>query len=233
MNKFTRFLLTTLIATQLSGCYNHGIQEADILVLNMGSPATPAIARRLEMWGVKYTILDGLVSTKEIIAVNPRGLIITGSPESVLDPGTPRAHDDYFKLNIPILGLCYGMQMIAEQLGGKVKRCSKSEKEIVLARFNGKCELAHSGLTEMNVLMDHDDCVVEIPEGFHSDASSDITQHAMICSHDKKIYMIQFHPERYDMVPESGVFLDNFIHKATAHERLLDSDHTLDKKLKK
>ncbi|GEM_PF-3775679 len=221
MFKITRFLLVLIIATQLAGCYQQGIQEADILVLNMGSPATPAIARRLEMWGVNYTILEGLAPIADIRKVNPRALIITGSPDSVLDAGSPRAHEDYFKLNIPILGLCYGMQMIAEQLGGKVRKCSKSEKDVVPVRFNGKCELAHSGLREMNVLMDHDDCVVEVPHGFHTDASSDITQHAMICSHDRKVYLIQFHPERYDMVPASGTFLDAFIHKAVKHDRLI------------
>lgn len=220
--RLTHIFLLILLASPLSGCISRGVKQADILILNMGSPATPKIARRLHMHDVEYTVLEGLVPVEEIRKVNPRGIIISGSPDSVLDAGAPRAPSDYFKLNVPILGLCYGMQMIAEQLGGKVKRCHKSEKDIVLARFNGKCGLVPEGLTHMHVLMDHDDCVVEIPKGFHTDASSLITDHAMVCSHDHKIYLIQFHPERYDTVPESGVILDAFIRKAIKHPRLTE-----------
>jgi GMP synthase (glutamine-hydrolysing) len=217
-------LLLFIVTTQLCGCSHLGMQQADILILHMGSSATPKMARRLERLDVSYTIFDGLVSVEQIRKVNPKAIIITGSPQSVLDVGSSRAHPDYFNLNIPILGLCYGMQMIAEQLGGKVKKCSKSEKEIVLAQFNGKCGINPEGLTHMHVLMDHDDCVVEIPKGFHTDASSLITQHAMICHPEKQIYLIQFHPERYDTVPESGVFFDNFIQKVMGKKLSLAED---------
>lgn len=210
--KFFLVSLLTLIFT-FAGCNHNNQTDTEILILFMGSPATPKIAKRLEKLNVKYKILNGLVPASEILAVNPKAIIITGSPDSVMDHGSPRAPAEYFKLKIPILGLCYGMQMLAEQLGGKVKKCVRSEKAVVPVTFNGKCGLAPEGLKEMHVLMDHDDCVVEIPQGFHTDASSEITQHAMVCSHDKLFYLIQFHPERYDTVPESGVILDAFIKK--------------------
>jgi GMP synthase (glutamine-hydrolysing) len=212
MNVVLRFILL-ITATQLCSCGNYGVEKPDFLILHMGSSATNNIARRLEYRNATYIILDGLVPVEEIKAINPKAIVITGSPDSVMEEGSPRAHKDYYNLNIPILGLCYGMQMIVEQLGGKVKKCTKSEKEVVLAQFNGKCGLAPAGLKEMHVLMDHDDCVVELPKGFHSDASTSITEHAMVCSHDRQMYLFQFHPERYDTVPASGVFLDMFINK--------------------
>lgn len=213
MRNYWCIFLTMISTTLLSGCMHNGIQKADILILHLGSGATPKIAQRLEDFKISYTILDGLVPVEQIKQVNPKAIIITGSPDSVLNEGSPRAHENYFNLNIPILGLCYGMQMIAEQLGGKVKKCHKEEKGIFLASFTGKCGLTPVGMKEMHVLMDHEDCVVEIPKGFHTDASSDITHHAMVCSQAKKIYLIQFHPERYDTVPASGIILDAFIKK--------------------
>lgn len=213
INRIVAFFCILLIVP-IAGCIHRGIEKADILILNMGSPATPKIARRLEMLNVSYTILDGLAPLSDIKQVNPKAIIITGSPESVLDEGTPRAPMEYFKLNVPILGLCYGMQMIAEQLGGKVRKCTKAEKDVVAARFTGGCGITPPGMQVMNVLMDHEDCVVEAPEGFHTDTSTEITQHAMICHHKKKIHLIQFHPERYDTVPESGVILDAWVRMA-------------------
>ncbi len=206
-------MIVFIAATLLPGCVQQGAHRTEVLILHMGSHATPNIARRLEKHGVSYTILQGFVPAEEIRQINPKALIITGSPDSVLNKNSPRAPEAYYSLNIPILGLCYGHQMIVEQLGGKVGKCRASEKGIFPVTFTGKCGLTPKGMAGMNVLMDHDDCVTEVPEGFHTDASSDITQHAMVCSHARKLYLIQFHPERYDTVPESGVILDAFIMK--------------------
>jgi GMP synthase (glutamine-hydrolysing) len=203
------------ITTFLCGCKTVPMQKVDMVILHLGSGATPKIAEKLKNMRVSYVILEGLVPTEEIKSYHPKGVIITGSPESLLDEGAPRAPASYYKLDIPILGLCYGMQMIAEQLGGKVKKCTQSEKGMFPVTFTGKCGLTPEGMKELHVLMDHDDCVVEIPKGFHTDASSSITQHAMICSHDRKMYLIQFHPERYDTAPASCVILDAFINKVT------------------
>lgn len=206
--------LVLFLVLMLSACAPKKPGPTDILILEMGSPATPNLVERLEKLGVSYEIYPGFLEAKDIRTANPKAIIITGSAKSLLDDhDAPYASDDFYTLNIPILGLCYGMQMIVEQLGGKVKKCSKSEKGIFPVTFNGKCGLTPAGMDELEVLMDHDDCVVDLPKGFVTDASSSITQNAFSCSHDKQMYLIQFHPERYDTAPESGIILDLFIHK--------------------
>ncbi|MBP6986035.1 MAG: hypothetical protein KBB83_05525 [Alphaproteobacteria bacterium] len=207
-------IMTAFVTTLLPGCMKPEPEHVDMVILHLGSGATPSIARRLEDYGISYKILDGLVPTQEITRLQPKALILTGSPDSVLEAGSPRAPEGYYHLNIPVLGLCYGMQMMVEHLGGRVEKCRCSEKSVVRAKFTGLCDLTPEGVKEMDVLMDHDDCVVKIPKGFIADASTDITPHAMICSPQRKLYLIQFHPERADAAPFSGCILDAFLKKA-------------------
>lgn len=209
-----RFFLMTLIVTGLlGGCVRPEPKRVDMVILHLGSGATPSIASRLESYNITYKIMNGLVPTQEILNLQPKALILTGSPDSILEAGSPRAPLGYYNLKIPVLGLCYGMQMMVQHLGGRVEKCVSSEKEVVKARFTGACGLTPPGVKEMDVLMDHDDCVVAIPRGFLADASTDITPHAMVCSPAKKLYLIQFHPERDDAAPASAVILDAFLEK--------------------
>ena len=188
--------------------------HTDILILEIGSPATPNIAARLDGLGVDYVIHPGFLGAEGIAKYKPKAVIITGSPLSVLNEDAIYIADDFFEIGIPVLGLCYGMQMIVEQLGGKVRACNKSEKGMFPVRINGACGLTPKHASQWTVVMDHDDCVEELPAGFITDTSSEITKHAFSCSLDRQMYLIQFHPERYEYSPESGVMLDMFVGKA-------------------
>lgn len=198
----------------LTGCAERQVPHTDFLILHLGSGATPILSERIQKLGYTTKINDGFLAKEEIMKINPKAVIVTGSPKSLLDDDdAPYVADDFYDLKIPVLGLCYGMQMIADQLGGRVAKCSESEKRVTRVTFTGECGITPQGLREMDVLMDHDDCVTHLPEGFVTDASSDITHHAMSCSPTRNMYLIQFHPERYDTVPESGVIIDLFVEK--------------------
>ena len=214
-----------IILALLYTCVSAYAQNPDILILNMGSPATPKLAKRLDKLGATYVIPIGLLDKKGILEYSPKAVIITGSPKSIFDEDAPYASEDFYELGIPVLGLCYGMQMIAEQLGGEVKKCSKSEKGVFHVTFTGECGITPPDMAELDVLMDHDDCVTKLPDDFITDSKSEITPHALSCSPSRQLYLIQFHPERYDTAPESGVILDLFVKKIVLKEQ-----QTLDEK---
>lgn len=206
------FFLTFLLL--ICGCAQRAPKNTDVVILHMGASATAVsqLAKRLETLRVSYVINHGLLDKEGILKYSPKAVVITGSMKSLLDDeDAPFASEDFYSLGIPVLGLCYGMQMIAVQLGGEVKKCSKSEKAVVPVTINGQCGITPPGMTKLDVLMDHDDCVTRLPDDFITDVSSEITYHAMSCSPKRQLYLIQFHPERYDAAPESGVILDLFV----------------------
>lgn len=213
--KLTSSLIGLIV---LTGCVAPRPQSCDFLVLHMGSPATPRLVKRIESLGATYQIHQGLMSAAEINLIDPKAVIITGSPQSVFDLDAPFAPADFYTLDKPVLGLCYGMQMIAHQLGGRVDRCSRAEKGMFDVTFTGQCGLTPKNMTKLSVLMDHDDCVTNLPADFIIDASSQITRYSYACSLKRQMYLIQFHPERYDRAPESGVMIDRFVQRVLSGE---------------
>jgi GMP synthase (glutamine-hydrolysing) len=180
------------------------IHDQKILILDFGSQYTQLIARRIREVGVYCELRAWDITAQEIREFNPRGIILSGGPESVHAENSPRAPDCVFNLNIPVLGICYGMQTMAEQFGGKVHSSDVHEFGYAQVNVNAESSLLHdikdhvcakTGVGLLDVWMSHGDKVVGLPEGFTLVASTDTCPIAAIANEEKKLYGIQFHPE--------------------------------------
>jgi GMP synthase (glutamine-hydrolysing) len=141
------------------------IQTERILVIDFGSQTTQLIARRIRESGVYCEIHPFDVDAGFIEEFAPRGVVLSGGPETVTDVDTPRIPDGVFDLGVPVLGICYGMQAMAAQFGGTVQ--SSSEREFGHARVFNRGGRLLSGLgNELDVWMSHGDRVTELPPGF-------------------------------------------------------------------
>ena len=183
-----------------------------ILVLDFGSQYTQLIARRVRESNVYSEILPWDIDEEKIIEIKPKGIILSGGPESVTQSHTPRIPQVVFDLNIPLLGICYGMQTLAEQMGGQV--ISSDNKEFGHAEVLLKADSALFKDLEqtLNVWMSHGDQVQDLPDNFTLIASTDSAPIAAMQHQTKPIFALQFHPEVTHT--ECGkVILDNFIFK--------------------
>ncbi|MDG6120006.1 glutamine-hydrolyzing GMP synthase [Lactococcus formosensis] len=170
-------------------------QLEKIIVLDYGSQYNQLIARRIREIGVFSELMSHKVTAQEIREINPLGIVLSGGPNSVYDEGSFDIDPEIFELGLPILGICYGMQLISHKLGGKVESASESEYGVAPIELKAKSELfAHTPGTQ-DVLMSHGDRVVEIPEGFHVVATSPNSPFAAVENTERNIYGIQFHPE--------------------------------------
>ncbi len=170
--------------------------NSKILVLDFGSQTTQLIARRIRELGVYSEIRPCFVSLKEIKDFSPSGIIFSGGPSSVYDNSAPKVDPEIFKLNIPILGICYGAQLISYILGGTVERSEKREYGLAYIEILEENEI-FKGLGKGNkykVWMSHSDRIEKLPEGFYILAKTQHSPFAAI-AHKKKIYGVQFHPE--------------------------------------
>lgn len=180
------------------------IHAQRILILDFGSQYTQLIARRVREIGVYSEIRAFDMTAEEIKDFDPRGIILAGGPESVTaGDGSPRAPECVFELGIPVLGICYGMQTMAEQLGGKVQGSSVREFGYAQVKVHGKSALLHDirdhvdaeGSSLLDVWMSHGDKVVDMPAGFEVMASTDSCPIAGMYCEEKDFYGVQFHPE--------------------------------------
>ncbi|WP_341784981.1 glutamine-hydrolyzing GMP synthase [Lactococcus petauri] len=170
-------------------------QLEKIIVLDYGSQYNQLIARRIREIGVFSELMSHKVTAQEIREISPLGIVLSGGPNSVYDEGSFDIDPEIFELGLPILGICYGMQLISHKLGGKVESASESEYGVAPIELKAKSELfAHTPETQ-DVLMSHGDRVVEIPEGFHVVATSPNSPFAAVENTERNIYGIQFHPE--------------------------------------
>jgi len=166
-----------------------------ILVLDFGSQYTQLIARRVRESNVYSEILPWDIAESKITALKPKGVILSGGPNSVTETFTPRAPQIVFDLGIPILGICYGMQTLAEQMGGHV--ISVDQKEFGHSELEIETEsILFKGLNKkINVWMSHGDQVQDLPDDFNLVASTASAPIAAMEHKDSPIFAIQFHPE--------------------------------------
>ncbi|MDO6421873.1 glutamine-hydrolyzing GMP synthase [Saccharophagus degradans] len=182
---------------------NTDIHSQRILILDFGSQYTQLIARRVREVGVYSEIRAWDVSDEEIKEFAPKGIILAGGPESVTAGFSPRAPQLVFELGIPVLGICYGMQTMAEQLGGKVESSNVQEFGYAQVKIENECALIKdikdhvddSGAALLDVWMSHGDKVVAMPEQFTLMASTPSCPIAGMAWEEKKFYGVQFHPE--------------------------------------
>ena len=165
------------------------------IVLDFGGQYNQLIARRVRESGVYCEILRFDTPIAEIAARNPGGIIFTGGPNSVYDPASPHISPEIFSLGIPVLGICYGCQLMAYTLGGEVKSCDKSEYGKIDMTQDMKSPLFAGIPAQSTVWMSHTDYVSRVPEGFTVHASSADCPAAAFANEAKKLYAVQFHPE--------------------------------------
>jgi GMP synthase (glutamine-hydrolysing) len=166
-----------------------------IVVLDFGGQYNQLIARRIRDLGVYSELLPYNVSPERLTALNPKGIVFSGGPSSVYEDNAPHVDPAIYELGIPILGICYGMQLMAQQLNGKVQRASKREYGKADVDFDEANLLIHGLDRKQTVWMSHGDMVSELPEGFVADASTDHAPIAGMSHFDKKMFAVQFHPE--------------------------------------
>jgi len=190
-----------------------------ILILDFGSQVTQLIARRVRENGVYCEIQPYTTSEEKIRAFAPRGIILSGGPASVTVATTPRAPDIVFSLGVPVLAICYGMQTMCAQLGGRVTLSDHQEFGRAFIDVLGECLLfdglwpptAQGGAREQ-VWMSHGDKVDALPPGFRVVASSEGAPLAAIADDERRIYGVLFHPEVVH-TPQGSLLLKNFTHK--------------------
>ena len=169
-----------------------------VLVLDFGGQYNQLIARRVRECSVYCEVRPYTTPVAEIKAMAPIGIIFTGGPNSVYDPASPQADPEIFKLGIPILGICYGCQLIAHNLGGRVTAAtadSAREYGKTVTYYDTGCKL-FKGIPEQAISwMSHGDYMAKVPEGFALVAHTDACPNAAIADESRGFYGVQFHPE--------------------------------------
>ncbi|MDX9686082.1 glutamine-hydrolyzing GMP synthase [Halopseudomonas formosensis] len=181
----------------------HDIHAHRILILDFGSQYTQLIARRVREIGVYCEIHPWDMEAEAIRAFAPKGIILAGGPESVTAEGSPRAPELVFELGVPVLGICYGMQTMATQLGGRVEGSDVREFGYACVDLVGKSAfldgiedaVADDGVLTLDVWMSHGDKVIALPEGFKVIASTPSCAIAAMADENRRFYGVQFHPE--------------------------------------
>ncbi|WP_417596947.1 glutamine-hydrolyzing GMP synthase [Oceanospirillum sp.] len=203
------------------------IHAQKVLILDFGSQYTQLIARRVRELGVYSEIRAFDMTEEEIREFDPKGIILAGGPESVTEQGSPRAPECVFGMGLPVLGICYGMQTMAEQLGGKVQGSDVREfgyAQVKIEADNAltkdvKDHLAEDGKALLDVWMSHGDKVVAMPEGFELLASTPSCAIAGMFHAEKNFFGVQFHPEVTHTL-QGGRLLEHFLMEACGCEAL-------------
>ncbi|MCD8211484.1 MAG: glutamine-hydrolyzing GMP synthase, partial [Oscillospiraceae bacterium] len=169
-----------------------------VIVLDFGGQYNQLIARRVRECNVYCEVKPYTTPLSELMKMSPIGFIFTGGPNSVYLPDAPKADPEIYSLGIPILGICYGCQLITEQMGGRVTAAdddSAREYGKTETWFDTECPL-FQGLPDHSITwMSHGDYMASLPEGFTLEAHSDQCPNVAIADREKKIYGVQFHPE--------------------------------------
>jgi GMP synthase (glutamine-hydrolysing) len=198
-----------------------------ILILDFGAQYTQLIARRVRELGVYCEIHPWDVSEAEVRAFRPRGVILSGGPESVTDQNPPRAPQAVFELGVPVLGICYGMQTMAQQLGGRVTPSSEREFGYAEVTVTGASRLLDqladrrnaAGAAVLDVWMSHGDRVAALPPGFVASATTGTIPYAAMSDERRGFYGVQFHPE-VTHTPQGARLLERFVREIAGSDAL-------------
>ena len=187
-----------------------------ILIIDFGSQVTQLIARRVRESGVYSEIHPfNKVTEESIRAFDPKGVILSGGPASVMGDGTPAAPQALFEMALPVLGICYGQQTMVAQLGGQVETADHREFGRAFVEVTGPCALFDAVWQEgsrQQVWMSHGDRVNALPDGFVAVATSDGAPFAAIADEYRRFYGVQFHPEVVH-TPHGAALIENFTHQ--------------------
>jgi GMP synthase (glutamine-hydrolysing) len=166
-----------------------------IVILDFGSQYSELIARRIRETQVYSEVLSYRTTVEQLKQLNPAGIILSGGPSSVYDDRAPQCDPGIWQLGIPVMGVCYGMQLMVQQLGGTVERAERGEYGKASLAIDDPTDLLTNVEPGSTMWMSHGDSVMAMPSGFELLAHTDNTPCAAIADHDRKFYGVQFHPE--------------------------------------
>ena len=188
--------------------------QKPVLVVDFGAQYAQLIARRVREANVYSEIVPHTITADEIRAMDPAGIVLSGGPSSVYEEGAPALDPGILELGVPVMGICYGFQIMAQQLGGEVAPTGGREYGSTQVRLTGSPgEFLDGQPDEQTAWMSHGDSVVRAPEGFDVLASSDATPVAAFASDERKLYGVQWHPEVKHSAHGQAV-IENFLHRA-------------------
>lgn len=197
--------------------------DEGILILDFGSQYTQLIARRVREAGVYSAVYPYDIDSEKIRQLKPRGIIFSGGPKSVNEIDAPRIAESIFNLNVPLLGICYGMQSMALQLGGSVETSAQKEFGNAAVKLTAQsalfagieAERDSDNTIHLSVWMSHGDKVTQLPVGFQTIGGNDNTGIAAMSDEVKRYYGVQFHPE-VTHTQHGKYIIENFVHKICA-----------------
>ncbi len=166
-----------------------------IVILDFGSQYSELIARRVRETEVFSLVLGHTTSAEELRALQPKGIILSGGPSSVYEPGAPLCDPAIWELGVPVLGVCYGMQLMVQQLGGSVVAAGRAEYGKAPLHVDDPTDLLTNVEQDSTMWMSHGDSVQTLPPGFVRLAHTDNTPEAAVADHARRLYGVQFHPE--------------------------------------
>ena len=166
-----------------------------IVILDFGSQYSELIARRIRETQVYSEVISYRTTAEQLREINPKGIILSGGPNSVYSDYAPHCYPEIWKLGIPVLGVCYGMQLMVNQLGGEVIQAERGEYGKASLYIDDPTDLLTNVEEGATMWMSHGDSVTNMPPGFELLAHTNNTPCAAIAHHDKKLYGVQFHPE--------------------------------------
>ncbi|MEO7016906.1 MAG: glutamine-hydrolyzing GMP synthase, partial [Leifsonia sp.] len=194
------------------------VTNRPVLVVDFGAQYAQLIARRVREANVYSEIVPHTVTAADVVEKNPVGIVLSGGPSSVYEEGAPQFDSAIFDLGIPVLGICYGFQVMATALGGEVAHTGLREYgstavQVSDAARNGSGSLLGGQPEEQTAWMSHGDSVARAPEGFQVLASTASTPVAAFGNDDRRLYGVQWHPEVKHSLYGQAV-LENFLHRA-------------------
>ena len=203
-----------------------------IIILDFGSQYSELIARRIRETEVYSLVLAYSTSLEQIRELAPKGIILSGGPSSVYAAGAPVCDPGLWDLGIPVLGVCYGMQLLVQQLGGRVEASERGEYGKAPLYVDDPIDLLTNVDNGATMWMSHGDSVAALPEGFTRLAHTDNTPEAAVAHHGRKLYGVQFHPE---VVHSSGgmVLIRNFVYHVCGCEPDWTTDVFIDEAIAK
>ncbi|MBB6623412.1 glutamine-hydrolyzing GMP synthase [Clostridium gasigenes] len=187
------------------------MQREIVLIVDFGGQYNQLIARRVRECGVYCEIIPYKWTLDKIKAKNPKGIIFTGGPNSVYGENTPKVADGIFSLGIPVLGICYGDQLMAHRLGGKVETAPVREYGKTNVNLDNSSRLFAGIEKAETCFMSHTDYISKAPEGFKITGFTDVCPVAAMENEEKNLYGVQFHPE-VEHTPFGQKMLSNFLH---------------------
>jgi GMP synthase (glutamine-hydrolysing) len=184
--------------------------HSKILILDFGSQYTQVIARRIRECQVYSEIVRFDIPADEVAALRPKGILLSGGPASVYDERAPHPDPAIFSLGIPVLGICYGMQLMAHHLGGQVEFSDRREYGAGMLHVSNGSRLFDGIAEQIDIWCSHGDKVSAMPPGFHSSARTENAPFAAMEDPARKLYALQFHPE-VAHTPRGKEILQNFV----------------------